>query len=328
VTQSESKMSAAFQKITEALGKNPSGQLLTNPILTDLTAYLKTVSLKQTITVATNLKSDAAYSAMFGVTSGNAAGLGERGQTTTLSCASFTVSGSPEVPGIARGNNNFLDMLKKLGTEDAASAVSCAKKVTCNAGATSNPCNAGNAFMGLKDALLAPKKVFNCPLFEDDAGANCDPGTSTACLRKDGTVKRKDIACDLDEYSIYVAAHPQRITETIKNLDSQVTAGLDNINTQLRNLTETTLLAPIRDVANGVTCGFFGKFYREVVESICFQGVYGFRIIGWSYVSTGFITIAFIAMMFAVWRRTVDNYDEWEGWDRAKNGASPSVQIL
>lgn len=172
--------------------------------------------------------------------------------------------------------------------------------------------------MVLKEAQLSGA-IFNCPLFVV-GGVACDPGTGADCLLSGGTVQTMNIPCDLASYSTYIGGFPNRITKVIQQLDREVVNGLDKINNQTRAIVNNKLLTPIKDVANGVTCGFFGTFYREVIESFCYQGIYGFRVIGWSYVSTGILTIVFIALMFAVWRRLIDNYDKWEEFEDGEGG--------
>lgn len=179
--------------------------------------------------------------------------------------------------------------------------------------------------MVLKEALLT-ESMFNCPLFVVN-GAECDPGTGANCLKSDGTVETMNKACDVAALSTYIDEFPNRITQVIQQLDSEVLIGLDKINNQTRALVTKYLVTPITDVANDVTCGFFGTFYKEVVESFCYQGIYGLRQIAWSYVSIGILTIFFIVMMFAVWRRTTDNRNLWEEEGQGTNKPNQNQSV-
>jgi len=181
--------------------------------------------------------------------------------------------------------------------------------------------------MVLKENLLT-ELIFNCPLFVDDSNTNCDPGTGANCLRADGTVQTRSLPCDIQTYATYIGDFPNRLNTVIQQLDAEVVDGLNKINNQTRAIVEKHLLTPIEEVANGVTCGFFGTFYREVVESLCYQGVFGIRRIGWSYVSTGILTVIFIVLMFSMWRRLSDNRNLWEEEGKRLGDSNTASQAI
>jgi len=321
VTQSTSQISTAFDQISSSLDSAPSAGLLTSSVLRDLTASLSSASLAQTIVADSNkLKNDPSYSAI------DSDSRTQVGLATTLSCSSFD-AGGVSVPGIASGSPNFLQGLIQLGTANSSN-VTCAQGVICNNSAgTLASCEAGNNLMVLKENLLT-ELIFNCPLFVDDSNTNCDPGTGANCLRADGTVQTRSLPCDIQTYATYIGDFPNRLNTVIQQLDAEVVDGLNKINNQTRAIVEKHLLTPIEEVANGVTCGFFGTFYREVVESLCYQGVFGIRRIGWSYVSTGILTIIFIVLMFSMWRRLSDNHNLWEEEGKRLGDSNTASQAI
>jgi hypothetical protein len=301
VTQTKDKIDSAFDDITKALGQSTSTQLKSSSLVTGLTAALNSTDVSQTIIAdSSRLQNDPRYSAMVGTSL-------SIGLITTASCPNFSVSGVT-VPGIL----DFMDKLDDMGTVNVLSSSTCAKQVVCT-NPTDATCAAGNNFMQLKNQLLSDP-IFNCMLFEDAGGAVCDPRNAD-CLRSDGTVQTKNVPCNLSSYGTYIGLFPDRIDSVITQLDSNVVNGLDKINKDMRRIVMKYLVDPVEEVANGVRCGFLGKFYREVVEAFCYQGIYGFRIIGWSYASSGILTIFFIVLMFAVWRRLIDNVNLWKPED-------------
>jgi len=318
VTGSTDQIKTAFDKISNSINNAPSSTLATASVFTDLTAALSNTSLEQTIVADENkLRNNPSYSAI----SSEARLL--VGYATTMSCSSFTAAGQ-SVPGIASGSPNFHAGLIQLGVANATNTT-CAQGVVCTPGATAASCEAGNNLMVLKENIFT-ENIFNCPLFVDDSNANCDPGTPGAnCLRADGTVLPRNIPCDLAAYETYVAQFPNRLSTVIQQLDNEVVVGLDKINNQTRIIVEKYLITPIKEVADGITCGFFGTFYREVVDSLCYQGVFGIRRIAWSYVSTGILTIVFIALMFTMWRRLSDNKNLWPEEQKSNEAASQQI---
>jgi len=296
VTQTKQAISTAFDEISKALDSASSSELKSSSMITDLTAILNSTSLAQTIVADANrLRNNPNYQGMAGTDL-------SIGFATTGSCSSFNFAGQT-VPGI----EDFVAKLDDMGSLNPTSSSTCAKQVTCTSAMV--PCTAGNNFMQLKDQLLS-MNIFNCMLFEDDGGSVCDPRNAN-CLRSDGTVRTKNIPCTLSNYATYIAQFPDRIDSVFTQLDNDVLNGLDKINKEMRIIVMRYLVDPVGEVSSGITCNFFGQFYREVVESFCYQGVYGIRVIGWSYVSSGILAIFFIMLIFAAWRRLIDNVNLW-----------------
>jgi len=243
------------------------------------------------------------------------------GLSTSTACGDLVLgpgmgaSASQTVPGIL----TFMDSLGEFGSE--LPGTTCARQVLCNAslsGPEADACVAGNNFVALKNRLLSTS-TFRCNKFELPNGATCDTlnmyrtGTTwfDDCLLNNGTMQVKELTCDLAAFTQYVAQFDVRVDNVFMRLDEAVTEVEQQIRTQLRQLVDDHIVAPIDSVATGVTCGFLGDYYRELVDGLCYQAVPGLWVVGWSYVACGLTAALFAALMYATWRWTMDNRLVW-----------------
>uniref|UniRef100_A0A7S0FAR8 Uncharacterized protein n=1 Tax=Pyrodinium bahamense TaxID=73915 RepID=A0A7S0FAR8_9DINO len=238
------------------------------------------------------------------------------GFTSSMSCSDYTASvdagslAGEWVPGIS----NFVTKLRALGTEIPGQS-GCARNVTCTGtGESLRACNGGNAVIALKKALLATGS-FKCSLFELPDGSTCDPldmsrasGTWQGdCLQPNGNAVIKELSCNLTEFKQYVNDYDGRISNVLDWLDEAVLATRDNISVSLKRLVEDRVLAPLNEVLDDTSCGFLATQYDKLVEGLCYQGVFGVWVMGWSYVACGVIATLLTPLIFAVWLRTTGN---------------------
>jgi len=243
------------------------------------------------------------------------------GFQTTASCSNHTTgAGMGSMANtIMPGIDHFMGRLDYFGTR--AVTTTCAANVNCRGNLNADEalaCSAGNRYVTLKNQLLGLSN-FKCPQFRLANGNPCDVKNmvfsggqwNNDCVLSDGSMDVQDATCTLPELVQYVQDFDIRINKVLQRLDNDVAAVANDISVGLVNLVNTMLIDPLIAVAEGLRCSWLGQFYHQFVGGVCFQGVYGFRILGWSYVAIGAMTTTFIALMYTVWRRGVDNKALW-----------------
>jgi hypothetical protein len=179
---------------------------------------------------------------------------------------------------------------------------------------TESRCLANNFLLDKKLNVMS-ESIFRCDVFETDAGDACDMidmrqsnnTWANDCRRDDGTLKRKEVTCTLEEFSDYLAGFDERIQKTMARVDVTTAATADQINGEMRNLVEAHIVSPINDIVDGIQCNWLSAYYQETVWGVCYQGVVGLNRIGAVYVALGLLLVLLIAIMYALWRRAVDN---------------------
>jgi hypothetical protein len=179
---------------------------------------------------------------------------------------------------------------------------------------TESRCLANNFLLDKKLNVMS-ESIFRCDVFETDAGDACDiidmrqsnNTWANDCRRDDGTLKRKEVTCTLEEFSDYLAGFDERIQKTMARVDVTTAATADQINGEMRNLVEAHIVSPINDIVDGIQCNWLSAYYQETVWGVCYQGVVGLNRIGAVYVALGLLLVLLIAIMYALWRRAVDN---------------------
>lgn len=179
---------------------------------------------------------------------------------------------------------------------------------------TESRCLANNFLLEQKRHVMSDT-IFRCDVFETDTGDACDiigmrqsnNTWSNDCRRDDGTLKRKEVFCTLEEFSDYLAGFDERIQKTMARVDATTTATADQINGEMRNLVEAQIISPINAIVDGIQCNWLSTYYQETVWGVCYQGVVGLNRIGAVYVALGLLLVLLIALMYALWRRAVDN---------------------
>jgi hypothetical protein len=219
-----------------------------------------------------------------------------------------------------KGMENFVSKLSDYGSNPSPASGSCLKTVTCDGGATLPACQAGNKFVELLRILTEnPAGIFRCDLFQDELGNTCDPinmfkdgagNWQNDCLVSSGgerVLKTKEEYCDLEDFVKYVQDFDSRIEKVMARLDDATNTLMDTITKNMLGLVDRYVLGPIISIADGITCGFLPTVYRDVVSGLCYQGVVGFRNIGKSYVVVALAVLFLAVVMYALWRRAIDN---------------------
>jgi hypothetical protein len=240
---------------------------------------------------------------------------------SSAACDSFT----PNLPGmngtVVPGIAELLTELEALGSNPTAipNSLPCIQKVTCNASNELSACIGGNALMDLKAELqgMDGHLPYRCNLFQAPQGAaspSCDVmnmnrvADSTEytgdCLQSDGSLIQQSVPCDLADYTAYLAGFDGRINTVLQRIDHTAEEVKNDINVTMRQLLDEEILSPLDELADSMNCNYLSTLYDGLLESMCFQGMHGFRIISVSYVALGFLQVILIAVMYAIYRRS------------------------
>lgn len=256
------------------------------------------------------------------------------GYTTSVRCDDYTggeaLCGveSCEVPGIqtyaatekdANGATlNFPDDTCS-GIGDGISVGS-----DCSSAIDADQCEADDFLLNRKYEVMT-NRIFRCDVFEADtsintseSGDSCDIKDmrqsnpveniwSNDCIRSDGTLKRKEVMCTLEEFSEYIADFDTRIQIAMARVDATSVATSDAIDVEMRDLINATVFLPINTIIDGIQCNWLSDHYQETIHGVCYQGVVGMNRIGAVYVVVGVLLVLLIMIMYALWRRAVDN---------------------
>jgi len=226
------------------------------------------------------------------------------GYFTTLRCADYAFEDE-----ILPGNDGFLATLTQLDTtSDCASTPTN----TCDAEAD---CWASTTVMETKEQL-----VFRCDKFADSLGGECDVWASdangvaidySACMGTDNTYTRMEDTCTIAQFEEYLAKFDERIDVAFKTLDNITNAIRTTINDDLRALLDDQVLDEVTDILDGLSCNFLGEYYKNIIWGACYEGVGGISYLGFLYVIMGAIMCLLTIVTYALWRRSIDNYN-WE----------------
>lgn len=244
---------------------------------------------------------------------------------TSSRCDNHTIVG--EVGSYSSGQTmlgmeHFVTKLESFGQQVPGTGT-CLKEVICEPTQSASAlaaCDAGNKFVRLLRKLAeTPDQIFRCDIFQDAGGSDCDPidmvqGSDgqwdNDCLIVEGSskvLKTKTRHCDLEDFVTYVQDFDQRIEKVMARLDNATNTVMTSITGDLRTVIDNLVLNPVISIVDGLTCGFLPKVYRDVVDGLCYQGIVGFRMIGASWVVVAFAVILLAIVMYALWRRAIDN---------------------
>jgi len=187
----------------------------------------------------------------------------------------------------------------------------------CSSAVDAYRCEADDFLLNKKHDVME-NSIFRCDVFETDSGDPCDIKDmlqsnpvlnvwSNDCVRSDGTLKRKEVSCTLEEFSDYIAGFDQRIQNTMARVDATVNTLSDVVVGDMRALLEAEIFSPILAIIDGIQCNWLSEHYQEVINGFCYQGVVGANRIGAVYVAVGMLLVVLIVVMYALWRRAVDN---------------------
>lgn len=244
---------------------------------------------------------------------------------SSSACQDHNVS---NVPGILNGGEipgltTFLDALGGIGDVRGVdpSDPTCIQNVSvvCAVGSSTQAraCNAAKAYVKVKQEL-ATEAVFRCDLFEDEEGFLCDPfkmaqgyGShwSEDCLRRDLGEERRFVVrerfCDLQEFSTYVQEFDVRLSRAVSRLDVATRQTTEAINVDLRSYMQEHVVARIQGLVEGSDCSFMQPLYQDVIDTVCYQGVWGLRLLGDSYAWCAYLMCILEVVMYTFWRTSM-----------------------
>merc|ERR1712150_212400 len=105
--------------------------------------------------------------------------------------------------------------------------------------------------------------------------------------------------CSLAEFDTYIREFSERLVLQVERLD----------NTTVQTFTaivERYLLQPIEEVLDGISCNFMPGLVEVTINSMCFQGLAGFRIISNMYLVASLFIVILAIDMYVVFRIGID----------------------
>lgn len=245
------------------------------------------------------------------------------GLVTSASCGDHTPDSSFDdtalIPGLAGFMADVHSSCSCVGP--APSCPNVQTMVTCPAAATpSSECNDAIRFLAVKEELINIA-TYRCDVFEHPTNPNqeCDVlnmegvggSYNNDCMRDGNRPIPKSKNCNLAEFNDYVRRFGERINKVLTRVDDTVPLVSVRINTDLQDLTTRFVTEPMNEIVERATCGFLTAAYRNMVGSLCYQGVRGMRMVGVGYTMAAILGLILSAFMYAYWRRSVDNWNEW-----------------
>jgi hypothetical protein len=184
---------------------------------------------------------------------------------------------------------------------------------------------------------LSGHHPYKCNLFGDPVDdSDCDTGAmarmsgfnelrySGDCLAPNGSMAVKVRTCNLSDFTEYLTGFDDRLGAVFDRVDRATALAREPINDHLRALLEGEL-RPIDELAGGLACNALAGPYRELVDSFCFQALYGFRQIAISYLVLGLLQLPLVIPTYMAWRAMKDCKDAAE--DPAASSTSKTVRL-
>merc|ERR1712238_103978 len=132
--------------------------------------------------------------------------------------------------------------------------------------------------------------------------------------------EQDNVSCSLDEFQTYLQEFSARLDKATDRLDN-VTVEVFNITiVDLRSLVDRYFVDQIGEVADGISCGFLPKIKDTVTNSLCFQGLAGYKTIANMYLLTALLIIVLAIDMYVLFRVMIDNVTLY-----AKEGVSDQI---
>jgi hypothetical protein len=98
-----------------------------------------------------------------------------------------------------------------------------------------------------------------------------------------------------------MADYDSRLERAFERLDRVAALARGPIDVELRSLLEEEL-RPMDELATGLACNVLAGPYRGLVDSFCFEALYGFRQIAFSYIVLGILQLPLVVPTYMVWR--------------------------
>lgn len=117
---------------------------------------------------------------------------------------------------------------------------------------------------------------------------------------------------------------PKSITDpslkaTMENLINQFDEHGDKIK-ELQQLVTESFLTPANKLKNDTGCKYLRVPTKAVINSFCYEGIYGLYIITIGYLTSGVAATVLGLLMFLIWRHSTDNRREWSRVDDCADG--------
>ena len=231
---------------------------------------------------------------------------------TAMASDGFTVSGN-DVPPLSY----YMDT-PMTGTCPSLTGGTCNNNLTM---AMFEPgCQAAAAFLQDVKQVMNTAEVFDCTyiitsptdvtpcyprnMFKDGSGT-----WQNTCLHTDGNVYRRTRKCTLAEFSAFVKGAEQDIQKTFEYFDEITASLLDDIITDMKDLVQTDIIAPVVGLLDMLNCGFMRNFWQGLTDNMCYRGMNGFRLIANSYVISGLLSFCIAILTIVPWKISRDNAD-------------------
>jgi len=220
------------------------------------------------------------------------------------------------------GINSWMSKFESYMT-DYNVTVSCASTIVCNTSMSTSSqekCEAGNAYMELKQDIFNSDR-FRCDLFVDDDGNTCNPKSMTSsrstghtvysndCMKSDGTWVTQEVTCTWDEYVDYVAGFADWMQLVMERLDVAIIEKGDSVVVSMNDIVEEYVIDPMDTIINGTNCYMLHDSMSYLTNSFCYEVVWGLYAVSRAFVLCASLSVVMSVLVFAIWRRTVDNYN-------------------
>jgi len=243
--------------------------------------------------------------------------------SSTAACADATVPIGYGLTGegtTQKGIDSFLAAMASYYSSVVTTS-SCADDFVCKSAgvigqADHDSCVAARAFMQLKHTIRS-SNIFKCRQFTVNnvpctvAAMSDSSGSWTGdCTEADGSFTEVTYDCDLPTFVSLVQAYSGYLDSVMTRVDSSTTSSLTSIQVTLKNLLDQYFLDKIALIGTGVTCGFMGETYKDVVRGMCYGGVWGIKAVASSYTACAVLTMLLVFLMYIQWRLAIDNVNE------------------
>lgn len=323
VVQTQDQITSQFDQIGATVNSGGGAGIAGSAEFVTLKSMLQTVALDSLMVPSTSYawESDPDYQGIF-LNSEIAPFI-----ASSARCTSETIPmnlGLPKEGEPVSGINAFLSTMTSSYTLSSTSrSPTCAADFTCKAlGVGANDlnatdraaCEAARKLMDLKYDMRS--RNFKCYHFMRDGVVPCDVSSMSQlgngawtgdCKNADGTFTVASYDCDLAAFVQLVQDYGGYLDLVFTRLDGSTTAALNKIQVDLKALLDSNFLSKITTIGNGVTCGFMGDAYQNVVEGLCYGGVWGIKAVASSYTACAVLTLLLIILMYIQWRLALDN---------------------
>jgi len=214
--------------------------------------------------------------------------------TTSLACNDVTLNGTT-IAGVSA----FVAVCDAQCTGTASGDTLCGNTLKTYSG--SAICIEANKYLATVKHIHTDASFFSCPVFKR-GGAACSP--SEVCTSY--TMQ----ACSFDQWKQDYSDFKDRINTIMAAVDTELDNHQGTIDDDLIPIVESKLVTPQDEISSGATCGFVAPAWQGVVDGLCYQSVFGMRIIGKGYLLASYFLIMFAIWMYMVWRFTIDNVNQ------------------